>query len=152
MTIVRTRNLAAIALSLLGLVAAPAAAQDGMRLARECVQRMQEITGNHVEQDQGITRRTIKALRQADEEGAPDRVLRSIAGNGVKRIDAITLHGHTAIHETAFACVRKLKEIGASDQLIQTVRRVAMASNEKLNEAAHRSKQAIREALERALG
>ena len=71
MSIVNTRGLAAAVLGLLAVVAGPAAAQDGVRLARACVQEMQQITENHVDQSRDVTRRTIAALRQADEDGAP---------------------------------------------------------------------------------
>lgn len=152
MSIVNTRGLAAVALGLLAVVAGPAAAQDGVRLARACVQEMQQITENHVDRSREVTRRTVGALRHAAEDGAPDRVLKGIAANGAQRLDAVAVHGHRAIHETAFVCVRKLMEIGASDELIQTVRRAAVASNEKIDEAVHRGKRVIREALERAIG
>lgn len=152
MSIVNTRGLAAVVLGVLGLVAAPAAAQDGMRLARACVQEIQETSENHAETARDITRRTASALRQANRDGAPDRVLKAIAANGVQRLDAVAGHGQAAIHETASACVRRLLDLDASRELIQAVRGAAVSSNQAIDDATRRGKRVIREVLERATG
>jgi|GEM_PF-3176182 len=143
--------LATIAVSMLGAFAAPAAAQDGMRIARACVMQIQDATEEAVTSQHQVTRRTIQAIRNAAEEGAPNRVIRAIAENGLDRVHAIGVRNDSAIEELAGECVQRLRQLEADRSLINAVRIAAARSDEHLEDSTRRSSRAIRGALARAL-
>lgn len=138
--------LATIAVSMLGAIAAPAAAQDGMRVARACVMQIQETTETNADRQHATTRRTVRAIREADEAGAPDRLIRSIAEAGSERVVANATRAKAVVHELATHCFEKLRELEADRSLFVAVRHAAMHANEAIEASTKRSLHAIRRA------
>ncbi len=144
----------ALALFAALLFTAPAVAQDdpaGAGPVEECLMQMGETAGNAINGIKGLTAKGVNAIKELDENGAPDRAIAHAGARAKRAINRVSERASRVINLTADRCLLILRELGAPPEAgmaIQNGRREALGA---VGQADHRGKQIIRHAVREAI-
>jgi hypothetical protein len=141
----------AVVVMISGLISVPAMAQSAppnpAEIARECVGNMHAVSVRACNAMKNTAEFGIRRMHRLNEEGAPDRVLREVAGETTARIAAIADAARNRINRITARCVRHLRSIGAPDAVIEFVLEGRKRSLLGVRSCAHRSSRAVRRAF-----
>jgi hypothetical protein len=135
------------------LVSAPALAQPtAEEIAQRAIASIEQTTRATTGRLEAGATRAVAEVERLDLLGAPDRRIIAFGQNAIAALNRMALTGRTRIENTTRHAVQALRRLQAPQALIDEVTAAARAGTASINQARQRAVQAVRDAVEEAIG
>ena len=136
------------------LAATPAVAQtetSATQIAKECVEAMRNHTMRTSDAMHDAAEETVRRIRMMAADGVPDREIYAFANESKRHIRSLAQAGRERLRTASSHCLRRLRDAGASRDLIEAVIDARNLLLTRVNQSERHAIDAIDDALRQFL-